>query len=59
MKIFLFTNFTPTIDNYRGPSAMMYHFFNGRPNDCEVLVFTTNSNCVPVSTIKEIENKQK
>lgn len=57
MKIVLFTNFTPTRDNYRGPSAMMYHFFKNRPEDCKVLVFTTNSNHVSPELIKKVEEE--
>lgn len=57
MKIFLFTNFTPTRDNYRGPSAMMYHFFKNRPHDCKVLIYSTNSNHVSLSQIRNIENE--
>lgn len=53
MKIFLFTNFTPTRDNYNGPSAMMYHLFKNRPADCQVLIFSTNWNHVPSVLIAE------
>lgn len=53
MKIFLFTNFTPTRDNFNGPSAMMYHLFKNRPKDCQVLVFSTNWNRVPSAIISD------
>lgn len=53
MKIFLFTNFTPTKDNYNGPSAMMYHLFKNRPTDCQVLIFSTNWNHVPSALISD------
>lgn len=57
MNIFLFTNFTPTRDNYRGPSAMMYHLFKNRPSSYNILIFSTNSNNVSIEKIKEI-NKE-
>ena len=57
MRIFLFTSFTPTKDNYRGPSAMMYHFFKSRPHNTKILIFTTNSNQVPFSQIKSVEKE--
>lgn len=57
MKIFLFTNFTPTRDNYRGPSAMMYHFIKNRSKECEFLVYTTNSNLVPINQVKSVSEE--
>ncbi|MCQ2256821.1 MAG: glycosyltransferase [Bacteroidaceae bacterium] len=57
MKIILITSFTPTSDNFRGPSAMMYHFFKDRPDNCEVKIFTTNWNGVSRELIEK-SNKE-
>lgn len=56
-RIVFFTGFTPTRDNYGGPSAMAYHFFKNRPSNCKVRVYTTNTNHVPANVIKDGEKE--
>lgn len=52
MRIILITSFVPTPDNFRGPSAMMYHLLKGRPDDCELRVYVINDNNVPQNVIQ-------
>lgn len=53
-RIVFITGFTPTQDNYGGPSAMAYHFFKNRPSDSVVRVYTTNGNNVPANMIAQV-----
>ena len=57
MKIALITNYTPTIDNYNGPSSLCFYLLLGLSNSNEIKVFTTNSNKVPKTIIQEAEKK--
>lgn len=45
-KILLITHYTPTKDNYNGPSALMYHLLKNREPDVELKVFSFNRNLV-------------
>lgn len=53
MKILLFTDFTPTEDNYRGPSALCYHLMKELQRENMVHIITTNANKVPDYIIKK------
>lgn len=52
-KIVLVTDFTPTIDNINGPSALCYYIFKSLSKDNDVYIISTNSNKVKDSMIKE------
>lgn len=48
MKLLYLTHFTPTFDNYNGPSALMFHLLNSRNKEVDdLMVFSTNQNSVP------------
>lgn len=53
-RIVFFTGFTPTQDNYGGPSAMAYHFFKYRPAGTVIRVYTTNANNVSDKIITHV-----
>lgn len=53
-KIVFITSFTPTPDNFRGPSALHYHLFKNRPDDIDLKVYTFNFNKVPEKEIDVI-----
>ena len=57
MKITLITDWTPTEDNFNGPSAHLYHLLLNRPEKEELLVFSTNLNKVTPEMIGVIQNK--
>lgn len=52
-KIVLITELTPTIDNYNGPSAMMYHLMKHRPEGFFLRIYTMNRNAVIPSEIRK------
>lgn len=43
-RIVLITDFTPTIDNINGPSALCYYIFKELSKEHEILIYTTNAN---------------
>ena len=45
-KIVLITDFTPTIDNINGPSALCYYIFKALAKEHEVYIYSTNANKV-------------
>ena len=45
-KVILFTDRTPTPDNYNGPSALLYHLIVNRPCYIDIHIYTTNVNRV-------------
>ena len=53
-KIAFITGFTPTSDNYRGPSALHYHLFKHRSDDVELRIYTFNFNGVPEGEIGRV-----
>ncbi|MFA6831755.1 MAG: glycosyltransferase [Bacteroidaceae bacterium] len=56
MRILLFTDFAPTKDNYRGPSALCFHLMKELQKEHEVEVITTNANKVPEKMLLENES---
>lgn len=52
-KFLLITHYTPTKENYNGPSALMYHLLKNRPNSIELKIFTSNKNLAPQRIINE------
>lgn len=59
MKIVLITDYTPTEDNYNGPSAITYHLLKELENLHEVYIYTTNSNKVPKEIITKTAHALK
>ena len=58
MKILLFTDFTPTIDNYRGPSSLCFYLFEALKNrGNDIRIISTNANKVPSNLIKKAEER--
>lgn len=57
MKILLFTDFCPTVDNYRGPSSLCLYLMKELAKRNEVKIITTNANKVPDKMIKEAEKE--
>lgn len=55
MKIAFITDWTPTQDNYNGPSAHLYHLLKARGEGVELLVYSTNKNKVDEEQRKTIE----
>lgn len=56
MKYLYITHFTPTFDNYNGPSALMFHLLNSRNKEMDdLLVFSTNQNAVPKGKVSVSE----
>lgn len=55
-KILLVTHYTPTKDNYNGPSALMYHLLKNRTPNIELKILSFNKNRVPQQNQKEIAN---
>lgn len=53
-QIVIFTWLTPTEDNFRGPSALIYHILKNRPEDYNVTIYTTNYNKINDNSIQEI-----
>lgn len=45
-KIVLITDFTPTVDNINGPSALCYYIFKALQNEYDVHIYSTNANKV-------------
>lgn len=58
-KILLITTITPTLDNYNGPSALLFHLLKQRPNDIDLEIISTNQNKVDTKHKAEIENELK
>ena len=50
-RILLITHYTPTKDNYNGPSALMYHLLKNRPRNIELKILSFNRNQVPKQII--------
>lgn len=57
MKICLITLFTPTSENRKGPSALIYFLIRNRRPDINISVFTFNINDILPEEIKNIENE--
>lgn len=51
-KIVLITDFTPTIDNINGPSALCYYIFKALAKEHEVYIYSTNANKVNGKMLK-------
>lgn len=58
-RILFITQYTPTKDNYGGPSALMFHLLKNRPPEHELLVLSTNKNSVPINVIKKSSDTLK
>ena len=57
MKLILFTDFTPTIDNYRGPSSLCFYLFKAlKDRGNTIYVISTNANKVNSAMIKRSED---
>lgn len=50
------TLFTPTPENYNGPSALCYYLIAKRPSNIRIEIFSFNINQVPNDMISRIEN---
>lgn len=55
-RFLLITHYTPTKDNYNGPSALMYHLLKNRPSNIQLNILSYNRNRVPNRVI--IENSK-
>lgn len=53
-KVILFTDRTPTPDNYNGPSALLYHLIVNRPSHIGIQIYSTNVNKVGKQEIENI-----
>lgn len=58
-RILYITHFTPTLDNYNGPSALMCHLLSSRPVDDTLIVYSTNLNTVPTNLLVKAEQRLK
>lgn len=52
-RILLITHYTPTKDNYNGPSALMYHLMKNRAHNIELRILSFNRNQVPDKLIRD------
>ncbi len=53
-RILLVTHYTPTKDNYNGPSALMYHLLKNRDPNIELKILSFNKNRVKQQVQNEI-----
>lgn len=53
MKIVLITDYTPTEDNFNGPSAITYHILERLKDKHDVFIYSTNTNKVPFNIIQK------
>ncbi len=53
MKIILITDYTPTEDNFNGPSAITYHILKELKDIHDIYIYTTNANKVSYSMIQK------
>ncbi|WP_066627088.1 glycosyltransferase [Labilibacter marinus] len=59
MKIILVTAYTPTPENVKGPSAMMYHLLKSKPDNCKMKTYSLNVNKVSSGKSKLYANQMK
>ncbi|WP_294590501.1 hypothetical protein [uncultured Phocaeicola sp.] len=59
MNITCITGYTPTPENKRGISALIYWLINGRPEYVHIKLYTYNINDIPDNEIYEIANQLK
>ena len=59
MKIAFITDFAPTIENYRGPSALCFYLLKELCLKHDVMVVTQNINKVPKDVIASAEKKMQ
>lgn len=57
MKIVLITDYTPTEDNFNGPSAITYHLLEKLKDKHDVFIYSTNANKVPFNMVNKSINK--
>ncbi|MDO5526712.1 MAG: glycosyltransferase [Prevotella sp.] len=53
MKIVFITDYTPTLDNVNGPSALGFHLLKELKKNNELFIYSTNSNKVPEKYISK------
>lgn len=53
MKIVFITDYTPTMDNFNGPSALGFHLLKELKKNNELFIYSTNSNKVPEKYISK------
>ena len=59
MKIVFITDYTPTIDNVNGPSALCFHLLNEWKEKHELHIYSTNSNKVSLRYIEKAQEVLK
>jgi len=57
MKVSIVTGFTPTEENKRGISGLIYSILKYRPKNVDVKIFTYNFNKIERTEMKELENE--
>lgn len=57
MKLICITGFTPTPENKRGISALIYWLIKERPKDVNIKLYTYNFNDISLQEINEIANR--
>lgn len=56
MKLVLITEWTPTQDNFKGPSALLFYLLQARDKNVQLVIYSTNKNCVSDALCNKIEN---
>lgn len=56
MKVSVVTGYTPTPENTRGISGLIYSILRFRPKDIEIKVYSYNFNEISESQLKDLEN---
>ena len=59
MKVVVVTGFTPTPENTRGISGLLYAILRYRPKNVEVKIFTFNNNRIEDGEIKNVSMRVK